>query len=50
MLLASLLPALAQAPDRVRIGDFAIDRTEVLPLDERGKVPPMLLEFRPNDF
>ena len=28
----------------------AIDRTEVLPLDERGKVPPMLLEFRPNDF
>lgn len=29
MLLASLLPAMAQAPDRVRIGDFAIDRTEV---------------------
>lgn len=28
----------------------AIDRTEVLPLDEHGKVPPMLLEFRPNDF
>lgn len=28
----------------------AIDRTEVLPLDENGKVPPMLLEFRPNDF
>lgn len=29
----------------------AVDRTEVLPADERGKVPPvMLLEFRPNDF
>lgn len=29
----------------------AVDRTEVLPADERGKVPPvLLLEFRPNDF
>ena len=29
----------------------AVDRTEVLAADERGKVPPvMLLEFRPNDF
>ena len=29
----------------------AVDRTEVLPADERGKVPSvLLLEFRPNDF
>lgn len=29
----------------------AVDRTEVLPADEQGKVPPLLLlEFRPNDF
>ena len=29
----------------------AIDRTEVLPRDEKGKVQPvMLLEFRPQDF
>ncbi len=29
----------------------AVDRTEVLPADERGKVPALLLlEFRPNDF
>jgi len=29
----------------------AVVAAERLPLDERGKVPPvMLLEFRPNDF
>jgi colicin import membrane protein len=29
----------------------AIDRTEVLPLDERGKVPPVMqIDFRPRDF
>jgi colicin import membrane protein len=29
----------------------AIDRTEVLPLDENGKIPAVLqIEFRPNDF
>lgn len=29
----------------------AVDRTEVLPANEQGKVPsPMLLEFRPNDL
>lgn len=29
----------------------AVDRTEVLPRDENGRVPPVLeLEFRPNDF
>ncbi len=29
----------------------ALDRTEVLPLDEKGKVPSvLLLEFRPKDF
>ena len=29
----------------------AIDRTEILPLDERGRIPtPMLLELRPKDF
>ncbi|HET6788522.1 MAG TPA: energy transducer TonB, partial [Aquabacterium sp.] len=29
----------------------AIDRTEVLPLNEQGRVPtPLLLELRPKDF
>jgi colicin import membrane protein len=29
----------------------AIDRTEVLPLDEKGKIAPvMLIDFRPKDF
>ncbi|TBO34201.1 protein TolA [Aquabacterium lacunae] len=29
----------------------AVDRTEVLPLDERGKVPPVMqIDFRPRDF
>lgn len=29
----------------------ALDRTEVLPADEQGRVPPvMLLDFRPKDF
>lgn len=29
----------------------ALDRTEVLPLDERGRIPnPMVLTFRPRDF
>jgi len=29
----------------------AIDRTEVLPADESGRVPPVMqLEFKPNDF
>lgn len=29
----------------------AIDRTEILPLDENGKVPsPMVIEFKPRDF
>ena len=29
----------------------AVDRTEVLPLDENGRVPsPLQIEFRPKDF
>ena len=29
----------------------AIDRTEVLPLDEKGKVPSVMqISFRPHDF